>query len=230
MTVQVCAGSEPKSQLQSKMRRAYSVDNVLNAKFKTLDFTGEWADAVGSPELRGSWIVVGYIKNGKTSFTMKLCKYLTRFQHVLYVATEEGLSLSIQAAYLRNKMKEVAGKFTLIEEESVEELIDRLKRHKSPNIVVIDTVQWWDLTMKDYRRLKKEFPNKLFIYVSHTDANRKDPDGVTAKKILRDANISWRIEGFKSFPTGRYGGGEPIVISEQLADAYWGLNKKTDNK
>ena len=32
------------------MKRAYSVSNILTAKFRTLPFTGQWHDAVGDPD------------------------------------------------------------------------------------------------------------------------------------------------------------------------------------
>lgn len=203
------------------MKRAYSVDNVLNAKFNTLDFDGEWEEAIGSPELSGTWIVFGDIKNGKTSFTMQLTKYLTKFERVAYNSVEEGLSLSVKSAYKRNGLKEVSGKFILLDKESVDELIERLQRRKSPNVVVVDTVQFWELSFADYKRIKASFPNKLFIYISHTEG--RIPDGSVAKKIWRDANVAIRIDGFVAFPKSRYGGGAPYVIWEEEAKKVWGL-------
>ena len=202
------------------MKRAYSVDNVLQAKFNTLEFDGIWKEAVGCPELSGTWIVYGGVKNGKTSFTMQLSKYLTKFEMVAYNSVEEGLSLSIQSAFRRTGMEEVKRKFLLIDKEEPKDLITRLERRKSPNVVVIDTVQFWDMTFKDYKDLKTKFPEKLFIYISHSAGNM--PDGKVAQRIWRDANVSFRIEGFKAFPIGRYGGGEPVVISEERAIKYWG--------
>ncbi len=202
------------------MKRAYSVDNVLQAKFNTLEFEGIWKDAVGCPELSGTWIVYGGVKNGKTSFTMQLAKYLTRFEMVAYNSVEEGLSLSIQAAFQRTGMEEVKRRFMLLDKEEPGDLMKRLQRRKSPNIVVIDTTQFWELTFPEYKRFKETFPGKLFIYISHSAGNM--PDGKLAQRIWRDANISFRIEGFKAFPVGRYGGGEPVVISEEKAIKYWG--------
>jgi hypothetical protein len=202
------------------IKRAYSVDNVLQAKFNTLEFDGEWKEAIGCPELAGTWIVYGGVKNGKTSFTMKLAKYLTKFEYVAYNSVEEGLSLSIQAAFQRTRMEDVKRRFILLDKEEPEELVARLQRKKSPNVVVIDTVQFWDMTFKHYKTLKETFPDKLFIYISHSSGNL--PDGKVAQRIWRDANVAFRIEGFKAFPIGRYGGGEPIVISEERAVKYWG--------
>lgn len=210
------------------MKRALSVDNVLNAKFTELDFEGKWLDAIGKPELTGTWFVQGDIKSGKTSFTLQLTKYMTRFSRVVYNSVEEGLSKTIREAYKREQMHEVRGKFELLDIESYDDLVKRLRKHKSANIVVIDTIQFWELTFSQYKNLKKMFRKKLFIYMSHRDGGR--PAGATAQKIWRDANVAWMIEGFKAFPVSRYGGGEAVTINEERADAYWGLKLKNNQK
>ena len=203
------------------MRRAYSVSNVNDAKFNTLKFTGKWKEAVGSPELTGTWFIYGPPKNGKTSFAMMLVKYLTDFKRAAYNSVEEGLSLTIKMAMARVNMLEVGNKLILLEKEEIDDLIERLKKHKSPDVVVIDSVQFMELKFSDYKRLKETFPHKLFIYVSHVEG--KLPEGNTAKRIWRDANVTFRIEGFKAFTTSRYGGGGEIVISDEFAKAHWGL-------
>lgn len=204
------------------MKRAYSVANVLDAKFDTMDFDGEWRAGVGCPELCGSWIIYGPPKNGKTSCAMKLAKYLTRFARVAYNSVEEGLKLTTQNAMKRESMLEVGKRFILLDMESVEEMIVRLKKQKSPDIIIVDSVQFLELKYSEYKKLKELFPRKLFIYISHIEG--KQPEGQTARKIWRDANVAIRVEGFKAFPIGRYGGGEPIVISEERAASHWGLD------
>ncbi len=203
------------------VKRAYSVNNVIDAKFRTLPFTGKWRDAVGEPELTGSWIIYGPPKNGKTSFAMQMAKYLTNFKRVAYDSVEEGLSLTIQMAMQRVRMDEVGGRMILVDKEDVSQLMMRLDRHKSPDIIFIDSVQFLDLRFSEYKQLKARFPNKLFVYISHVAG--RQPEGQTAKRIWRDANVTFRVEGFKAFPVGRYGGGEPLVVDSRLADQYWGL-------
>lgn len=203
------------------MGRAYSVANVEDAKFNILPFDGIWRDAVGCPELTGTWFIHGPVKNGKTSFAMQLAKYLTNFSRVAYDSVEERLSLSIREAMRRVNMNEVARKFILIDDDEVGDLVDRLKKHKSPDIIFIDSVQFLALKQSEYKMLKKTFPKKLFIYISHIEGRL--PEGATARRIWKDSAISFRIEGFKAFPVGRFGGGEPIVINEELARDYWGL-------
>lgn len=205
------------------MSRAYSVDNVLNAKFNTLKFDGIWYEAIGNPELSGSWFIKAPTKHGKTSLAMQLAKYLTKFGRVAYNSVEEGLSLSIQEAYRRANMKEASSKVLLLGKETVVELMERLDKPKSPQIIFIDTVQFWDLKFSEYKDLKSKYPHKLFIYISHQDG--RNPDGHVAKRIWRDANVIFEVEGFKAFVTGRYGGNPDaeIIINEERAARYWGL-------
>lgn len=198
--------------------RAYSVQNVLDAKFETLPFEGGWKEAVGCPELTGSWIIYGPPKSGKTGFAMMLAKYMTNFGRVFYNSIEEGLSQSIQLAYQRVGMQEVSGKI-ILEKESIESMIERLKKSKSPRIIFFDSIQFADLKFPEYKKMKSMFPGKLFIYISHIDG--KQPEGVTARRVWRDANVSIRVEGFRAFPVGRYGGGQYINISEEKATEYW---------
>lgn len=204
------------------MKRAYSVDNVLNAKFKTLDFQDKWFDAFGRPSVSGTSIVLGESKNGKTSAALQFAKMLTQFGRVMYVPVEEKLSLSVKEALERVNMREVGSKFIMTTgDETVNELIERLNMHKSPQFVFLDSIQFMGLKFSEYKLLKSTFPNKRFIYVSHV-LNGK-PDGRTALGIYRDADMILKVEGFRMFPTGRYGGGETIDICKERANDYWGL-------
>jgi hypothetical protein len=202
------------------MKQAYSVQKVLDTTFKTVEFDGEWLAAVGSPELTGAWCIGGMPKNGKTGFALKMAKYLTKFGRVAYNSVEEGLTLSIQVAMKRAGMDEVGGKLVLLDREPVEELIERLKRPHSPKIIFIDSIQFAEIRFLDYKKMKKMFPHKLFVYITHMKGTR--PHGDSAVKIWRDSNVTWSVEGFRAFPTSRYGGGEPIDVSAEMALRYWG--------
>lgn len=206
------------------MNRAYSVKNIYDAKFNVMPFEDEWRAAIGCPQYAGTTIIMGPPKNGKTSFAMQWSKQLAKFGRVLYHPVEERLSLSIREQLKRVEMIDVGSRFIMTDgSENVDELIVRLEKHRSPEFIVIDSVQFWDLRWTDYKLLKQRFPNKRFSYISHLDG--KQPEGNTARRIWKDADSVFRVEGFKVFPVGRYGGGEPITINERLANEYWGLSK-----
>lgn len=206
------------------MARALSIENIINYNPVTLDFEGHWLASFGKPELCGSWLMWGASGNGKTRFALQLCKYLCQFGRVAYDSLEEGLSKSMQNAIIDIGMKDVSRRFVLLDKENITELAARLHRRKSPDIIVIDSVQYTGLNYGDYKKLREEFPKKLFILVSHADG--REPAGRVAKSIRYDASVKIRIEGYKAFPVSRYGGGEAFTVWTKGADDYWGnINK-----
>jgi len=211
------------------MGRAISNKNIESATFEAAPFSGRWLASFGRPELRGSWIVYGGSGSGKTTFLLQLCKYLTGFKRVAYDSLEQGLSLSFKRAWQRCEMIEAGCRFVLIEKEDVKELWSRLAKRRSSEVVVIDSVHYLtDFTIKDYIKLMKNFPNKLFIFVAHEKNNA--PQGAIAEYIRYNSDIKIRVEGYKAFLTTRYEdsekgeGGKDFVIWDKGAEEYW-----TDN-
>ena len=214
--------------VKEKRKRALSVRNVYDKKFKTIELRNEWQAAIGQPELSGSWIISGTTKHGKTSFALKLSKYLTSFGNVLYITAEEGISLAFRDALVRAKMEEVDGKWFVFgnrEIPAIVDLIPVLQRQRSPEFVFVDSILFYRMKQTEYRKLKKMFPNKLFVYVSHVN-NNGDPKGATADEIWRDSTVRFNIKGFRAFPVSRYGGGKAIDVNEKLAEEYWGNVKQ----
>ena len=198
-----------------------TVNNLLKKRYKTLNLEGEWRAAIGEPQLTGTWVIYGAPKNGKTSLALKLAKYLSDYGRVLYNSVEEGTSMSIQQAVERAEMDCANGRGLFPARPMFfDELMSYLKKPKSPEIVFIDSIQFMDLRMPQYRKLKLQFPNKLFIYVSHVSGTT--PEGLIAQRIWRDANVTFRVELFKAFPVSRFGGGEPVIISKEKELQYWG--------
>jgi len=204
------------------MGRAVSVTEMLKRKFKIMLFTGIWLATFGKPEMTGVWIFWGHSGNGKTRFLLQLAKYLTRFTKtkVAYNTLEEGARLSMQKAIKETNMLEVGKKFIILDREDIEDLKERLNRRKSPDIIIIDSLQYTDLNKKSYKQLKSEFPKKLFIFISHAEG--KLPEGRLAKFIRYDADIKGFIEGYKLNAMSRFGGGAPYTIWEKGANEYWG--------
>jgi nucleoside-triphosphatase THEP1 len=207
------------------MAKALSVTALLSKRMKLLDFTGRFKDLIGCPELTGSWIIWGPSGSGKTTFVLELCKYLTEFGRVGYDSLEEGASQSMKLAFQRVNMTQVKRKLILLDREPLEELKVRLRKKKAPQIAVIDSIQYAQLSYQQYLELIKEFPNTLFLMISHAEG--KEPDGRVAKKIRYDANVKIRVEGYVAFATSRYGDGnsKPYVIWPEMAKQYHGTDE-----
>ncbi|PKQ69361.1 hypothetical protein BZG01_00035 [Labilibaculum manganireducens] len=201
-------------------KRAVSVSEIYTKKFNVLPFDGAWLDSFGKPELTGTWLVWGPSGNGKTRFVLQLCKYLaTLGRKVAYNSLEEGASLSMRNAFMDVGMEEVKRRIVLLDAEPIDQLIERLQKRKSPDVVAIDSVQYTGMNYKDYKRLRAMFPNKMFILISHADG--KNPAGRVAGSIKYDAFVKVRIEGYKAFPLSRYGGGKPYTIWAEGAEDYY---------
>lgn len=208
------------------MGRAISNKNVLTAKFEVADFDGAFLASFGRPELRGAWIIYGGSGSGKTTFVMQVCKYLTRFRRVAYNSLEQGLSLSLQKAWERVGMAEAGSRIILLNKEQLKDLRTRLKKKQSPGVIVIDSVHYLRrFNMDQYQTLRDEFPDKLFIFISHEKAGQ--PKGMMAQNIRYDSDIKIRVEGYKAFVTTRFEvaefgeGGADFVIWEAGAQEYW---------
>ncbi len=211
-----------------KMARALGVTEFLNKKFLELEFTGKWKDAFGNPERNFKMIVFGKRKNGKTEFVVSFVKFMTTFGRVLYNSFEQGHSRSLQCAYMRQDMKDVSGKVVTTHKEPFESMYYRLKQKKSPQIVVIDSVQHIKMTKDQWQQLVTDFPKKAFIAISHAQGD--DPKGEVADFIGYDVDISVLVKGFKAYCQGRYGGGDEIVIWEKGHADYLRRNSKTKPK
>lgn len=201
------------------IKRALTVNDIRDYKPQVLPFEGEWLASIGCPEIKGGWIIWGGSANGKTRFALQLARYMARFTRVAYDSLEEGLSLSMQKAIEDVGMSDVKRSFVLLDKETVPMLRERLAKQRSPQVVIIDSLQYTGLTYKDYTGLINEFPHKLFILVSHADG--RDPRGNVGKAIKYDSFVKIYVEGYKAFVQSRYGGGEPFVVWQKGADAYW---------
>ena len=194
------------------MGRAASVEQVLRTRFKVLPFEGEWKEAIGCPEMTGSWIIWGNSGNGKTRFALQLCKYLCRFGRVAYDSLEEGVSASLMKALQETSMMDVRRRFVVLDKEPIDQLMERLSKAKSPDVVCVDSLQYTGMSYEQYKALKERFPKKLFIWISHAEGAQ--PEGRVAKKVRFDSNVKVFVQAYRAQPVSRYGGGKPYIIWE----------------
>jgi len=208
------------------MRRALTVQNIINKNYKTIQWEGAWYEAFGIPEASGVWFIWGGSGNGKTRFVMQLCKELCKTGKVMYVSLEEGSGLTFRNAIAESGMAEVGSRLTIVERDTdvdfMDSIVARLKRQRSANAVIIDSFQYTGLSFRQYMSFKQALSNKLVIFTSQADG--KQPSGRTAKSVMFDAALKIYVEGYRAFSKGRYIGpnGGLYTIWEEGADRYWG--------
>lgn len=206
------------------MQRATSIDQLFKKRRKVLGLSHTWWQSFGYPEVDARIFIMAPPASGKTTFCAMLAQEFAKYGRVDYNSAEEGDSETLKLAFKRVGLQNSRSKVVVTAFTEVDPLMEWLDRHKSPNIVLIDSLQFTDMNKDSYKALVQRYRGKkLIISVSHMEGNKAD--GATALHAKRDAAIKIRIEGYVAFIEGcRYGGElKPIVIWEEGAKRYWGV-------
>jgi hypothetical protein len=206
------------------MAKPLSIAQISRKKFRMLQgLSASFMAAHGELEDRFTACIYGDSGQGKTNYLMQFVSQLLDVmpkERCLYVSLEEGHGKAILNTLLRQDMAKYNSRLLIMDHCTYGELMDKLNRRRSPKIVVLDSVQYLNLTWDQYVNLKESHPNKIILFISHSEG--KKAKGSTAKGIVYDANIKVRVEGFKALVTSRFGGTENYVIWEEGAKKAWG--------
>lgn len=193
---------------KAKDRQAVSLEEIISRKFNTIGFDGEWEQAFGDPEKTGCWEIWGESGSGKTTFLLRMSKYLiSKGLKVVYNTLEEGVSESFKQAIIRSGiMSEERRRFMVWDKLEYTDMIKRIKKQRSPDVIIIDSIQFLGesgFTKADLQELLTEYENKLFIFVSW--AKGKQPSGALASAARYKANIKMfmGLDGYV-YIDGRY--------------------------
>lgn len=208
------------------MKRSLSAVQALAVRNRTLEVSPEWKGCLGDEIARhGIVFIWGNSGNGKSSAVMAFAKMLAGIGKVLYVSREEGYSLSFQNTLRRFGMQECGAAFQVIDKENMESLVERLSKPRSPEFVIIDSVQAMGINSRQYKQLREQFRNKLLVLVSQADGKR--PLGRSAVSMMYDADLKIWVEGHTAFSKGRFmGETKEFVTWEEGARRYWDGRKK----
>lgn len=208
------------------MKRSLSAVQALAVRNKTLEVSPDWQGCLGEEIARhGIVFIWGNSGNGKSSAVMAFAKMLSSAGKVIYVSKEEGYSLSFQNTLRRFGMQECGASFQVVDQETVESLIERLSKPKSPEFVIIDSVQAMGLGARQFKTLRERFRSKLLVLVSQADGKR--PLGRAAAGMMYDADLKLWVEGHTVFSKGRFmGETKEFVTWPEGAQRYWEGRKK----
>ena len=205
---------------KKRLQRALSVNDVYTMEKPTYRLSERWHAAFGEIDRTGVWFIWGKSGSGKTTFVLELCKELARFGRVAYDSLEEGDSLTMKNAFIRVGMKDVARRVILLNRENMEDLHERLCRPKSPDIIVIDSLQYTRMRYAEYQRFKEAHPDKLLIFISHATGDK--PKGQAADAVMFDATQKILVKGYVAISKGRFKTGGRYVVWEEGAKKVWG--------
>lgn len=210
--------------------KVLSIGNIESIQHEYINFTGEWAEAFGTPERSGCWIIYGKSGQGKSSFALQLARELDRLgMRVLFLTLEMGTCADFQADLKTVGIRNGVSRMTFADSCTIEELDDYLGKQRSADVVFIDSVQYFEkqcgATSEGIIRLRKKYPRKIFIYISHVEG--KEVEGKTAYEVKRDSYKRIYVEGWKASYIGRGKGGPRgyFVVWPDGYRNYWLKNK-----
>jgi nucleoside-triphosphatase THEP1 len=197
------------------MKKALGINDLLAINFDDYPFDGQWEQAFGRPEKNFKMLITGPEKNGKTDFMLKLTKYLAQWGKAYINSHEEGRSKTLQEAFRRNDMQHVSGKVMLLHKEPFDTMMQRLAKKASPRFLVIDSLDYMELTDKQFKTLIDRFPRKSFIFLCWADT-KDHPLLDSAKMIKKRVDITVLIKNRTCYPTSRFGGNTPFVFGPPI--------------
>lgn len=206
------------------MGRAISLSQLFGKRRKYLPLEGEWLARVGKPEVNCRWFIMAPTGSGKTTLIAMIAKELAKYGRVALDSAEEGDSASLMLALKRVGADKLRGRLIIYDCKDVASLDAFLSKQKSPNIVILDSIQFFEMTKKEYDALMTKYPEKTFVFVSHMEG--KNPQGALAAHIWKDSGIKIVIEAFVAFiRSSRYGGNlKPVIIWEEAARKYHAID------
>lgn len=192
------------------MMRVWSVRHLEEMHHEYIPFEGEWYQAFGRPERSGCWIIYGRSGQGKSSFALQLARCMDRLGlRVLFLTLEMGGSADFAEALRAADIRSGTSSITFAESCTLEELDGYLSRQRSPDVVFIDSVQYFvtqcGATSEGIIRLRRRHAGKVFVFISHVDG--REVEGKAAYDVKRDAYKRIWVDGFKATYVGRGKGG-----------------------
>ncbi len=180
----------------------YSPQTIREKNFKTYPFTGDWEKLIGQPDVRFSSIIHGVAKSGKSTFCLKFAQYCSQWGKVLYVASEELISMSLQQRLETYNI--VSPKIRFVGIRSVEGL-EHLARNARPRFIIVDSAQILGLGFKDFKRLKETFKRmyRSWHIVLQSKANGDFKGGT---EWVHETDVKIKVENGIATAQGRFNG------------------------
>ena len=176
-----------------------SAGQLLRYRYDQLPFTGRWRDFVGQPSVNFHAMVYGRPKQGKSILSVQWAKYLSEnFGKVLYVASEEGFSVTLQKKVMEFAMDNPNLDFANFRDF---EQIKAAVNAGNYRFVFIDSVNFIKITPEDVEDIKAENRNTAFITIQQATKNGNFRG---SQEFAHNCDIVIRVEAGIAYQQGRF--------------------------
>lgn len=207
--------------------KVLGVKQFHQMRFQFLPVKGPWAETLGKVPHNFIAVIYGFSGNGKTEFVVQLSKMLAKLgKKVGWLSYEQRHGSDFQMSTKRNKMEEVSGNFYPIDPIAsipegvslIEDLDKYLRKRNSPDVIVIDSIDYTGFGWNDYVLLKNRYGHKkTFLFIAHSTKSGgiKKP---ISERIIFDGGMGIFVSHYIAHPIkNRYGGFEPLIVWEEMA-------------
>jgi len=176
-----------------------SSSDLMNYQYNKLPFDGKWGDFVGQPSINFHAMVYGRPKQGKSILSVQWAKYLSEnFGKVLYVASEEGFSVTLQKKVMEFAMDNNNLDFANFRDfEQIKNAVNKGKY----KFVFIDSVNFIKITPEDVEDIKAENPSTAFITIQQATKNGNFRG---SQEFAHNCDIVIRVEAGMASQQGRF--------------------------
>jgi hypothetical protein len=189
----VFAGKATNNQANEPTNAPIGLSDLKNMKFEILPFTGQYQTLIGSPEENFNMLVYGSPGHGKSTFCADFATYLANNHGtVLYCASEEGLSLSLQKKFLDKNSSYIFFDAS----KSYEDLKSKIGQKGKYRFVVIDSINDINISPEQLRELRSIDKKRGFICIMQAN---KDGSYKGNNTYSHDADIKIRLENYVPF-------------------------------
>lgn len=188
-----------------------SSTDLMNYQYHKYNFDGKWGNFVGQPSINFHAMVYGRPKQGKSILAVQWAKYLSEnFGKVLYVASEEGFSVTLQKKVMEFAMDNPNLDFANFRDfEQIKNAVNR----GGYRFVFIDSVNYIRITPEDVEDIKAENPQTAFITIQQATKNGNFRG---SQEFAHNCDMVIRVEAGMASHQGRFQEPSEMQVFEQL--------------
>lgn len=188
-------GTEIAGNMSSGIMSSYDLNDY---EYDVWPFDGEYAAFMGQPSRPFALNIFGVPKSGKSTWCFKFAQYLANFGTVLYVAAEEGFSMTLQ-----HKLKEFAGTHQNLDFANFRtyQQINEALQSGNYDFCVIDSINFIRMEVEQLEDLKKDNPTVSVIAIMQATKNGQFRG---SQEFMHNCDIIVKVDSGVAYHTGRF--------------------------